>query len=156
MIQLTEQNKVTLAFLKEMAEQANNDLALANTLTRKGGAFGYYYINVAKLKTCTPEQFARDFPQYLSEAELLRKEYERSLLADKNDERLNTIESALQQVLAELKELREAQVTPIEPAAPAKKGKKPAPVETETIAETTEDVETEATDGDEASDETEA
>lgn len=150
MFQLTEQNQKTLDFLKEMAEQANNDLALANTLTRKGGAFGYYYINVAKLKTCTPEQFARDFPQLLSEAELLRKEYERSLKADKNDERLNTIEASLQQVLAELKQLREAQVAPVETDTPAKQGKKLVKQEVETVKET------EATEGDEASEDAEA
>ena len=158
MKELSEQDKGTLAFLKEMSDQANEDIALANVLTKKGGAFAYYYINVAKLKTLTEEQFALQFPQYISEAEHLRKEYGRAVTADEDHSRINAIEAELKKlpdlIKAALAEAIAANAAPVEIETPAKKGKKPAKVEA--VVDTTEDVETEAAEGDEATDETEA
>lgn len=150
MLELTEKEKVTLAFLKEMADQATEDLALANTLTRKGGAFGYYFINVAKLKTLTPEQYARQFPQYMSEAELLRKEYGRAVTADEDHARINKIEEGLQtfkaELMAEIKtliaeSLKESAVTPDKQV---KKNKKTVQQETENAEGDEADAESEA------------
>lgn len=128
MLELTEKEKVTLTFLKEMADQATEDLALANTLTRKGGAFGYYFINVAKLKTLTAEQYARQFPQYMAEAELLRKEYGRAVTADEDHNRINAIEAELKKlpdlIKAALAEALTEHVPQTEPEKPAKKSKK--------------------------------
>lgn len=154
MWQLSESDKTTLTFLKEMTDKAleearSGNPSLANALSKKNSAFSYYFINVATRGVVTPEQFATQYPQLLKEAELLRQEYNRSLKADANDERLDKLESKLEEGLAAFKtELLNEVKALIESVKPAevetekttKKNKaKEQPAETETQPENQED-----------------
>lgn len=165
MWQLTEEQKRTLAFMKEMADEAmaearKGDTAQVNALAKKSNAFGQYFTQVMA-GTVTPEQFGIQYPSLLKEAEMVRKEYERSLKADVNEERLNKIEEGLQtfktELLAEVKALLET-LKPVEAEKPTKKGKTfktqlPEGVTTSTTGEVDVDpelIETESEEGDNA------
>lgn len=153
-----EENQKTLVFLKDLSEEVNKNLresgstALLNRLCKRSGGFQYYFTNVVRLGTLTEDQFATQRPDLLTEATLFRHEYEASLIAEENSDRLSAVEAGLQQVLAAIKELKEAQAAPAEveeSKKPAKKAKKQADPDPEPQ-------ETEDDQGDEATEEPEA
>lgn len=134
---VTPEQQKTLDFLQELSEDAyaqaqTGNTTMVNRLSKQSNGFQYYFVNVAQMKSLTAEQFAAQYPSLLNESEAFRLEYEKSLKADENAERLTKVEEGLQAVLAAVKELSES-IT--EAAKPAKKDKKAAIVETETIDE---------------------
>lgn len=125
----------TLAWLKELSEQAFAEARTGNpTLANKMGkipAFAYYFQNVHAIKSVSPEQFARQYPQYVIEADRARVEYEALEAAVDTNSRVGKIEAEL---TALRDELREAVKTITESAK--SKGKQKPVIEAETPAET--------------------
>lgn len=130
---VTPEQQKTLDFLFELSEDAyaqaqTGNTTLVNRLSKQSSGFQYYFVNVAQMKSLTPEHFALQYPSLLNESEAFRLEYEKSLKADENAERLTKVEEGLQAVLAAVQALTEL----TEAAKPvAKKEKKLAVVETE-------------------------
>jgi hypothetical protein len=131
---VTPEQQKTLDFLHELSEDAyaeakTGNTSLVNRLSKQSSGFQYYFVNVAQMKALSPEQFALQYPSLLNESEAFRLEYEKSLKADENAERLTRVEAGLEELKTLLKEAIAAKT--IEPEKPAKKDKKTAVVETE-------------------------
>lgn len=120
---LTEQQQDTLKFMDELCQEASDaaragDLSLANALGRTGGA-QFYFTNVHKLHSVTPEFFAANYPRFMTEVTRLREAY---LKDQQQEDRITTLEAKLDEALGLIETLREEQ-SPSEPA-PAKRGRK--------------------------------
>lgn len=131
--QLTEAQTRTLDWLDALCERARSEArggntALANRLGRND-ATGYYFINVASLRTLTREQFARQFPAFLKEAEVLRAEAEAIEEAPRMKEAVNSLQEQLKtlqtQLTEQAKTLEALQKDGKKKKPAAKKGEKP-------------------------------
>lgn len=121
----------TLEFLHDLCEAAltdarKGDTALANKLG-SNRALQFYFTNVHSIPTMTDELFARNYPQYLAEADRVRVAHE----ADgERDNRLTSVEAQLGELKALMQQMLEAQQAKPEPEAEpektAKKSKKQA------------------------------
>ena len=88
-----------------LAAAAEGDLSLANRLG-KNRATQFYFTNVHKLHSMTPEFFASNYLQFVTEANRIREDY---LKEDQQTARITTLESKLDEALAIIQALQEAQ-----------------------------------------------
>lgn len=98
--------KVTLDWLNDVFTEAATEskagkFGKLNALT-KSPALQFYYINVHKMHTVSPEQFAVQYVSYIDEAEQIRKQATALDEAQQAKERLDNLES---KVTAELEKL---------------------------------------------------
>lgn len=120
-------SKVTLAWLDEVfteaaAEAKAGKFGKLNGLT-KSPALSFYYINVHKIKTIKPEQFALQYTSYIDEAEQIRQQVVALDESAQQNERLTQLENKVTAELEKLPGLIREALAEIMAEKPAKKGK---------------------------------
>ncbi len=139
----------TLDWLAAVSTQAiteaeNGNPGLLNTITAKSKAVAYYVNNVGTRQVVSPEQYARQFPAYMDEADRLRREYEAIETTEGNDQRITALEGELKSLRTELKKglksLKDDLLEAVQDAAnESETEEEPATDETDTEDESGED-----------------
>lgn len=121
----------TLEFLHDLCEAAltdarKGDTALANKLG-SNRALQFYFTNVHSIPTMTDELFARNYPQYLAEADRVRLAHESNAALEEKVDGLVGQLGELKALVQQMLEAQQAKPEPeAEPEKPAKKAKKQA------------------------------
>lgn len=143
----------TMAWLHDVSVQAVQEAEAGNAalLNRLGKepAFAYYFNNVHMLKSVTTEQFVAQYPQYVKEAEFVRRQYEMVTVSEAQNARLSKIEGELEKLINAVKALTESTKP-----APKKKAVKESEPTPEPEAVKSEPEETPAAEPENAQDET--
>jgi cyclophilin family peptidyl-prolyl cis-trans isomerase len=154
---LSEWQQKTLVFLAALAQEADDaaragDLSLANAMGRNAGA-QFYFTNVHKLRSVTPEFYAVNYPQFMAEASRLHEAYTKD---QQQEDRITTLEAKLDEAMRVIEALKEAQTEPAKPKTKRKAKAKVTEADAEVDAETDDTPDTDEPDADDGEDTEEA
>lgn len=121
-------HKITLDWLNDVFTEAAKEskegkFGKLNGLT-KSPALQFYYINVHKMHTVSPEQFAVQYVSYIDEAEQIRQQAVALDEAQQMRDRMDSLENKVTTELEKLSELIKVAVSEALAEKPAKRAKK--------------------------------